>query len=73
MSHLLNLLKALLSLSSSFTLDDAAASSARRLTNALLDRFYDNAAFILAEEDTLAVGDTSCMFECVSTFFLFLL
>ena len=69
MSHLLNLLKALLSLSSSFTLDDAAASSARRLTNALLDRFYDNAAFILAEEDTLAVGDTSCMFECVSTFF----
>ena len=72
-SHLLNLLQALLSLSSSFTLDDAAASSARRLTKALLDRFYDNAAFILAEEDTLAVGDTSSMFEHVlSSPFLFL-
>ena len=71
----MNLLQALLSLSSSFTLDDAAASSARRLTKALLDRFYDNAAFILAEEDTLAVGDTSSMFEHIlsSPFLIFIL
>lgn len=56
-SHLLNLLKALLVVKN-LTLDDEASNSAQRLANTLLDRFYENAAFLLAEEDTLAVGDS---------------
>jgi len=66
-SHLLNLLRALLSVSTTHTLNDVAQKSARRLTKALLERYYDNAAFLLAEEDTLAVGDTSSSSNSPST------